>query len=79
MHDETIEKIRKSIINVTEASLENIANDTPLELDSMSRITLFSELENEFEIVIATENFEPEIFDTLESLEKFVKSNMEDS
>ena len=77
MFDEIIGKIREAVSNVTGLSLESIANDTPLGLDSINRITLITEIENEFEMIIETESLEPEIFETLESLTNFVKSNMD--
>ena len=77
MFDETIGKIRESVSNVTGISQENVAKDTPLGLDSINRITLITEIENDFEIIIESESLEPEIFETLETLAIFIETCLE--
>lgn len=65
---QTLELIRAAVARVKEADLAAVQVDDPLELDSIARIALIAELENEFNIAIDSEAVQPEVFETLGSL-----------
>lgn len=72
MSEETLSAVRNTVANLIGDDLSSYSLDQSLELDSINRITLIAELENEFDIVIEDGSFEPEIFNSLGSLTKFV-------
>lgn len=71
---ETLELVRAAVARVKEADLGAVQADEPLELDSIARIALIAELENEFEIAIDSEAVQPEVFETLASLAAMVEA-----
>ena len=74
MSDQIIATLRELVGAVKGDSLADYPADQALELDSIARITLIAELENEFDIAIDTETMEPEVFETLNSLSEFITS-----
>lgn len=76
MSDQIIATLRELVGAVKGDSLEDFPADQSLELDSIARITLIAELENEFDIAIDTESMEPEVFESLNSLSGFIASTV---
>ena len=72
MSENTLNAVRNTVANVIGDDLSSYSADQNLELDSINRITLIAELENEFDIVIEDGSFEPEVFNTLGTLTNFV-------
>ncbi|MBF0381720.1 MAG: acyl carrier protein [Magnetococcales bacterium] len=75
MNDSTeiLERVRKSVARVIERVLDDLDPEEKLELDSISRIGVITELENEFEIEFG-DDITPECFETLATLTTYVKS-----
>lgn len=68
----TQEEIRKAISLVKGSDYSDFDLNAPLELDSINRISLISELENVFEKEINFEEFSPETFDNIANLTQFI-------
>lgn len=65
---QTLELVRATVARVKEADLSGTLPTDRLELDSIARIALIAELENEFGIEIDSDAVQPEVFETLQSL-----------
>lgn len=65
---QTLELVRATVARVKEADLSGTLPADRLELDSIARIALIAELENEFGIEIDSDAVQPEVFETLQSL-----------
>lgn len=70
----TLERIRAAVSRVTERDLSGREADAPLELDSIARIALIAELENEFAIELDSDAVMPEAFETLVSLVSLIEA-----
>jgi acyl carrier protein len=68
-----LETVRVAVAKVTRRDLNGVEANTPLKLDSLSRITLVLELENRFGVELDSDAMTPEVFETLESLAEFVE------
>ena len=66
--DEMIEKLRDAVERVKGTALDDPDVNAPLELDSINRISLITELENDFLIELDADDIDPDIFDSLSSL-----------
>lgn len=71
---ETLQQLRGAVARVTSRDLADTNADEPLNLDSISRISLLVELENTFQMQVDTENVEPESFHSLASLADLIDS-----
>jgi acyl carrier protein len=71
---QTLELIRAAVARVKESDLSATQPDDALELDSIARIALIAELENEFSIEIDSDAVQPEVFETLASLTALVEA-----
>jgi acyl carrier protein len=71
---QTLELIRTAVGRVKEADLSQLQPLDPLNLDSIARIALIAELENEFGIEINSDDVQPEAFESLESLTALVRA-----
>jgi len=69
-----VEVVRQTVERVTRKSLSALADDAPLELDSINRISLIVELENTFEIELDSVEISPEAFFSLASLAELIHS-----
>ncbi len=72
---QTLEQVRAIVARVNESDLSKTGPSDPLDLDSIARIDLIAELENEFEIEIDAEQVQPEVFETLASLAGLVEAH----
>lgn len=72
MSDEILTTLRGLVGSIKAVPLEDTPVEEALELDSIARITLIAEMENEFDIVIDTETMEPEVFENLATLQTFI-------
>jgi acyl carrier protein len=66
--------IRNALSLVKGEDYSDFDPNAPLDLDSINRISLISELENAFETEINVEEFSPEIFDNIANLTQFMDS-----
>jgi acyl carrier protein len=71
---ETLQQVRGAVARVTFRDLTGISADEPLNLDSVSRISLLVELENTFQLQVDSESVEPESFYDLASLAGLIDS-----
>lgn len=71
---ETLQQVSGAVTRVTSRDLTGMSADAPLNLDSISRISLLVELENTFQMQVDTENVEPESFHTLATLAQLIDS-----
>lgn len=71
---QTLELIRAAVARVKESDLSATQATDALELDSIARIALIAELENEFGIEIDSDAVQPEVFETLASLTALVEA-----
>jgi acyl carrier protein len=71
---QTLELIRAAVARVKEADLSRVQPEDPLDLDSIARIALIAELENEFGIEIESETVQPEVFESLASLTSLIEA-----
>lgn len=74
--NKTLEMVRAAVARVKEADLGHLGADDALDLDSIGRITLIAELENEFAIEIPSEDVQPEVFETLAGLAGMVEARL---
>ncbi|GAB6141092.1 hypothetical protein JCM14076_18210 [Methylosoma difficile] len=65
--------VRNLVSLVKGESYEGYDENAPLELDSINRISLISEIENELDQEIDFDAFSPEIFSSLANLCKFIE------
>jgi acyl carrier protein len=72
MSDEILTTLRELVGSIKAVPLADTPVEEALELDSIARITLIAEMENEFDIVIDTETMEPEVFENLATLQAFI-------
>jgi len=72
MSEQILATLREVVGAIKGESLADFPAEQSLELDSIARITLIAELENEFDIAIDTETMEPEVFESLNSLSAFI-------
>lgn len=81
MHEQMIHRadilsIIKKIIaqkSLTAKPVQLLAEDESLELDSVARLTLMVELENEFQVELMDDEFNPVIFESIAALSDFVE------
>lgn len=71
-NQETIDRIREAVTQVTGRDLSGLSATDPLGLDSINRITLLVELENTFQKAIDSAEVTPESFETLDALARMV-------
>lgn len=69
-----LDLVRRAVARVTSRDLTACGAEEPLNLDSISRITLLVELENALQMPIDTSAMTPEVFESLSSLTRFVGS-----
>lgn len=74
MSDDILATLRGLVGSIKAVSLDETDANEALDLDSIARITLIAEMENEFDIVIDTETMEPEVFESLSTLQRFIQS-----
>jgi acyl carrier protein len=70
---DTLEQVRGAVTRVTNRVLSGVDAGEPLNLDSISRISLLVELENTFQMQIDTESVVPESFHSLASLADLIE------
>lgn len=68
----TIKKIiaRKAL---TALPVQVLTNNEPLDLDSVARLTLLVELENEYQVELLDDHFDSMVFESIETLSDFVE------
>lgn len=71
---ETLQHVRGAVARVTSRDLTGLNADEPLNMDSISRISLLVELENAFQLQVDTESVVPESFHSLASLADLIES-----
>ncbi|RDV27499.1 hypothetical protein DXV75_05590 [Alteromonas aestuariivivens] len=68
-----LELLKSTIGQVKGEDFSDTPTSSPLDLDSINRITLIAEMENVFNINISDMDIEPETFESIDSLSSFVK------
>ena len=71
---DTLEQIRQVVAQLTEVDLSGHRPEQPLQLDSISRISLIAELENLFSIELGEDDVSPEMFESLATLTAKVRN-----
>lgn len=71
--EEVIASLRESLNKVAKKSFDDVAVDESLNLDSINRISLIVELEWVYDIEIDSDELDPEVFDTLNSLADLIE------
>jgi acyl carrier protein len=68
----TIKKIitRKAL---TALPVQVLTNNEPLDMDSVARLTLLVELENEYQVELLDDHFDSVVFESIETLSDFVE------
>ena len=67
------ELLKSTIGEMKGEDFTHASTASPLELDSINRITLIAEMENVFNINISDMDIDPETFESIDSLSTFVK------
>lgn len=70
--EKTQNLVRQSVERVTRKALADYVLNTPLELDSINRISLIVDLENTFEVELDSADMPPETFNSIGSLSNFI-------
>lgn len=71
---QTLEQVRGIVARVQERDLANVQPEDKLNLDSINRIALIAELENDFGIELSEDDVQPEVFETLDSLAALIEA-----
>lgn len=74
-HDHILLRIITCLGRITESDFSSIEVDMPLNLDSIARISLIAEIENEFEVELDSKAVQPESFETLNTLLALVNAH----
>ncbi len=72
--DDITAGIRQFVAKIAQTEPGAVDDGTLSNLDSIGRITLLVELENEFSVELTAEEYAPEIFSSLNQLRDFVWS-----
>ena len=70
--DDIVHGTRQTVAKIALADPASVNDVSLSNLDSIGRITLLVELENEFSIELTAEEYAPEIFSSLDQLTDFV-------
>ena len=70
--DDIVATIRQTLGKIALTDAATVSDSTLSNLDSIGRITLLVELENEFSVELTAEEYAPEIFSSLDQLTDFV-------
>ena len=71
-----LEMLKSTVGQIKGEDISNVETSSPLELDSINRITLIAEMENVFDISISDQDLEPDTFHSIDSLNTFVSGVM---
>lgn len=71
-----LEMLKSTVGQIKGEDISNVETSSPLELDSINRITLIAEMENVFDISISDLELEPDTFNSIDSLNTFVSGVM---
>ena len=66
--DEVRFKVRAAVERVTGSPLDGLEDDEPLELDSIGRISLITELENDFDLEMDPDSIDPEVLRQVDAI-----------
>jgi acyl carrier protein len=76
---EKVVAVIKTILTQKQLTARSLdAEETPLDLDSMARLTLIVELENEFQVTLM-ESASPSVFQNIAMLSDFVVHTLQES
>ncbi len=70
--DDIAASIRQALAKIALTEAASVNDSTLSNLDSIGRITLLVELENEFTVELTAEEYAPEIFSSIDELTDFV-------
>lgn len=73
MSTDLLERIKPVLSSISREDYEKTEADKLLKLDSIQRISLIAALEEEFNLEIDSEELEPEVFDTFNSIATFIR------